>query len=82
MTPDLSLLSGFARGVSLSLHVRDTSLHSGSWLLSCLYFVGKQWNISRWMLSSKACCARRMSWTSSARPARISGKRAAICTRV
>ena len=34
MTPDLSLLSGFARGVLLSLHVRDTCLHSGSWLLS------------------------------------------------
>ena len=36
MTPDLSLLSGFARGVLLSLHVRDTDtcLHSGSWLLS------------------------------------------------
>ena len=34
MTPDLSLLSGFARGVVLSLHVRDTCLHSGSWLLS------------------------------------------------
>ena len=34
MTPDLSLLSGFARGVLLSLHVRDTRLHSGSWLLS------------------------------------------------
>ena len=37
MTPDLRLLSGFARGVSLSLHVRVTCLHSGSWLLSgCL----------------------------------------------
>ena len=34
MTPDLRLLSGFARGVLLSLHVRDTCLHSGSWLLS------------------------------------------------
>ena len=34
MTPDQSLLSGFARGVLLSLHVRDTCLHSGSWLLS------------------------------------------------
>ena len=34
MTPDLSLQSGFARGVLLSLHVRDTCLHSGSWLLS------------------------------------------------
>ena len=34
MTPDLRLLSGFARGVSLSLHVRVTCLHSGSWLLS------------------------------------------------
>ena len=34
MTPDLSLLSGFARGVLLSLHVRGTCLHSGSWLLS------------------------------------------------
>ena len=34
MTPDLGLLSGFARGLSLSLHVRDTCLHSGSWLLS------------------------------------------------
>ena len=36
MTPDLSLLSGFARGVLLSLHVRDMYLHSGSWLLSGL----------------------------------------------
>ena len=36
MTPDLSLLSGFAHGVLLSLHVRDTCLHSGSWLLSGL----------------------------------------------
>ena len=36
MTPDLRLLSGFARGVSLSLHVRVTCLHSGSWLLSGL----------------------------------------------
>ena len=34
MTPDLRLLSGFARGVSLALHVRVTCLHSGSWLLS------------------------------------------------
>ena len=34
MTPDLSLLSSFACGVLLSLHVRDTCLHSGSWLLS------------------------------------------------
>ena len=34
MTSDLRLLSGFARGVSLSLHVRVTCLHSGSWLLS------------------------------------------------
>ena len=34
MTPDLRLLSGFARGVSLSLSVRVTCLHSGSWLLS------------------------------------------------
>ena len=34
MTPELRLLSGFARGVSLSLHVRVTCLHSGSWLLS------------------------------------------------
>ena len=34
MTPDLSLLSGFARGLLLSLHVRDTCLHSCSWLLS------------------------------------------------
>ena len=34
MTPDLRLLSGFACGVLLSLHVRDTCLHSGSWLLS------------------------------------------------
>ena len=38
MTPDLSLLSGFARGVLLSLHVRDTCLHSGSWLLSVFFF--------------------------------------------
>ena len=36
MTPDLRLLSGFARGVSSSLHVRVTRLHSGSWLLSGL----------------------------------------------
>ena len=34
MTPDLRLLSGFAGGVSLSLHVRVTCLHSVSWLLS------------------------------------------------
>ena len=34
MTPDLRLLSDFACGVSLSLHVRVTCLHSGSWLLS------------------------------------------------
>ena len=35
MTLDLSLLSAFARGVFLSLHVRDDMcLHSGSWLLS------------------------------------------------
>ena len=34
MTPDLSLLSGLPRGMLLSLHVRDTCLHSGSWLLS------------------------------------------------
>ena len=34
MTPDPSLLSGFARGVLFSLHARDTCLHSGSWLLS------------------------------------------------
>ena len=38
MTPDLSLLSGFARGVLLSLHVRDACLHSGSWLLSGFLF--------------------------------------------
>ena len=38
MTPDLSLLSGFARGVLLSLHVRDTCLHSGSWLISGFFF--------------------------------------------
>ena len=37
MTLDLSLLSGFGRGVLLSLHVRDTCLHSGSWLLSGLH---------------------------------------------
>ena len=34
MTPDLSLLRRFARRVLLSLHVRDTCLHSGLWLLS------------------------------------------------
>ena len=34
MTSDLRLLNGFACGVSLSLHVRVTCLHSGSWLLS------------------------------------------------
>ena len=38
MTPDLRLLSGFARGVSLSLHVRVTCLYSGSWLLSGSFF--------------------------------------------
>ena len=37
MTPDLSLLSGFAPGVLLSLHVRDTCLHTGSWLLSFFF---------------------------------------------
>ena len=37
MTPDLSLLSGFTRGVLLSLHVRDTCLHSGSWLPSVFF---------------------------------------------
>ena len=40
MTPDLRLLSGFARGVSLSLHVRVTCLHSGSWLLSGCFLLG------------------------------------------
>ena len=39
MTPDLRLLSGFARGVLLSLHVRDMCLHSGSWLLSLFFIV-------------------------------------------
>ena len=39
MTADLSLLSGFARGVLLSLHVRDTCLHSGSRLLSGCWMV-------------------------------------------
>ena len=34
MAQDLSFLSGFAHGVSLSLHVRVTCLHSYSWLLS------------------------------------------------
>ena len=34
MTSDLLFLNGFACGVSLSLHVRVTCLHSGSWLLS------------------------------------------------
>ena len=34
MTPDLSLRNGFARGLLLSLQIRDTCLHSGSWLLS------------------------------------------------
>ena len=42
MTPDLSLLSGFARGVLL-LHVRDTCLHSGSWLLSVFLHLGIPW---------------------------------------
>ena len=37
MTPDLSLLSDFARGVLLSLHVRDTCLHLRSWLLSVFF---------------------------------------------
>ena len=36
MTPDQCFLSGFACGVLLSLHVRDTCLHSGSWLLLVL----------------------------------------------
>ena len=40
MTPDLSHLSGFARGVLLALHVRDTCLHSGWWLLSAFFFGG------------------------------------------
>ena len=43
MTPDLSLLSGFARGVLLSLHVRDTCLHSGSWLLSGFLALAFSW---------------------------------------
>ena len=34
MTLDLPVQSGFASAVSLSLHVRVTCLHSGSWLLS------------------------------------------------
>ena len=34
MTTNLRLLSGFACGMSLSLHVRVTCLRSGSWLLS------------------------------------------------
>ena len=41
MTPDLSILSGFARGLLLSLHVRDTCLHSGWWLLSGLLLATK-----------------------------------------
>ena len=40
MTPDLRLLGGFACGVLLSLHVRDTCLHLGSWLLSGHFFKG------------------------------------------
>ena len=47
MTPDLRLLSGFARRVSLSLHVRVACLHSGSWLLSGFlvnYRLGLQFN--------------------------------------
>ena len=43
MTPDLGLRSGFARGVSFSLHVRVTCLHSGSWLLSG--FFERPWSL-------------------------------------
>ena len=42
MTPDLSRPSGFARGLLSSLHVRDTCLHSGSWLLSGFAY-GELW---------------------------------------
>ena len=45
MTPDLSLPSGFARGLVLSLHVRDTCLHSGSWLLSGFRFLEHSFGI-------------------------------------
>ena len=34
MTPDLSILIGFARGVLLSLRCTCQCLHSGSWILS------------------------------------------------
>ena len=44
MTPDLRLLSDFARGVSLSLHARVTCLHSGSWLLFFFSFVMPPWD--------------------------------------
>ena len=46
MTPDLRLLSGFARGVLLSLHVRDTCLHSDSCLLSG--FANQQQHFTHW----------------------------------
>ena len=39
--PDLRLRSGFAWGVLLSLHVRDTCLHSGSWLLSGFLLIAR-----------------------------------------
>ena len=60
MTRDLSLLSGFARGVLLSLHVRDTCLHSGSWLLSgskwrsCAFFI-KKWKFLMRNTTAASC---------------------------
>ena len=59
MTPDLRLLSGFARGVLLSLHVRDTCLHSGSWLLSGLCEMHWGFHVRVWL----AGCLRNW-WTS------------------
>ena len=50
MTRDLSLLSRFDRGLLLSLHVRHTCLHSGSWLLSgCVQGLGfRDWSLEFW----------------------------------
>ena len=38
MTPDLSILIGFTRGVLLSLRCACHCLHSGSWILSGLTY--------------------------------------------
>ena len=57
MTPDLRLLSGFARGVSLSLHVRVTCLHSGSWLLSGYFYLWLKSKTEGQMTKPFACAA-------------------------